>query len=139
MGLFRKYIAQFWDSNGKYIGNKSFNRRKKSFKFGENTYLIRLKQGSYYNRNNLVFGLVDKRYYQYIEGVPEPLIMDKKDGIKTMLSAEELNTMIETKQLKKLNDLDKKGILGNLDMKQVILILAIIVGGYLALTGQLVP
>ena len=122
MGLVKQYIAQFWDKNGKFIKNKKFNRRKNSFKDGDNRYLVRLKEGSYYDRNNLAFGILDKRYYQYIEGVPEPLVIDKKEHIKTILSAEELNTMIETKQLKKANEMDKDGLLSKLDFKTILMI-----------------
>lgn len=139
MGLVKQYIAQFWDKNGRFIKNKKFNRRKNSFKDGDNRYLIRLKEGSYYDRNNLAFGILDKRYYQYIEGVPEPLVIDKKDHIKTILSAEELNTMIETKQLKKANEMDKDGLLSKLDFKTILMIGAVILGAYLLITGQLTP
>lgn len=139
MGLIKQYIAQIWDKNGRFIKNKKFNRRKDSFKDGDNRYIIRLRQGSYYNRNNLALGLLDKRYYQYIEGVPEPIVMDKKDHIKTILSAEELNTMIETKQLKKANDMDKEGLLAKLDFKTILWIGAVILGVYLIATGQLTP
>jgi len=139
MGLVKQYIAQFWDKNGTFIKNKKFNRRKNSFKDGDNRYLIRLREGSYYNRNNLAFGILDKRYYQYIEGVPEPLVIDKKDHIKTILSAEELNTMIETKQLKKANEMDKDGLLSKLDFKTILMIGAVILGAYLLITGQLTP
>ena len=139
MGLVKQYIAQFWDKNGRFIKNKKFNRRKNSFKDSDNRYLIRLKEGSYYDRNNLAFGILDKRYYQYIEGVPEPLVIDKKDHIKTILSAEELNTMIETKQLKKANEMDKDGLLSKLDFKTILIIGAIILGAYLLITGQLTP
>jgi len=139
MGLVKQYIAQFWDKNGKFIKNKKFNRRKNSFKDGDNRYLVRLKEGSYYDRNNLAFGILDKRYYQYIEGVPEPLVIDKKEHIKTILSAEELNTMIETKQLKKANEMDKDGLLSKLDFKTILMIGAVILGAYLLITGQLTP
>ena len=139
MGLVKQYIAQFWDKNGTFIKNKKFNRRKNSFKDGDNRYLIRLKEGSYYDRNNLAFGILDKRYYQYIEDVPEPLVIDKKDHIKTILSAEELNTMIETKQLKKANEMDKDGLLSKLDFKTILMIGAVILGAYLLITGQLTP
>jgi len=139
MGLVKQYIAQFWDKNGRFIKNKKFNRRKNSFKDGDNRYLIRLREGSYYNRNNLAFGILDKRYYQYIEGVPEPLVIDKKDHIKTILSAEELNTMIETKQLKKANEMDKDGLLSKLNFKTILMIGAVILGAYLLITGQLTP
>src|SRR6056297_1059503 len=139
MGLVKQYIAQFWDKNGTFIKNKKFNRRKNNFKDGDNKYLIRLREGSYYNRNNLAFGILDKRYYQYIEGVPEPLVIDKKDHIKTILSAEELNTMIETKQLKKANEMDKDGLLSKLNFKTILMIGAVILGAYLLITGQLTP
>jgi len=139
MGLVKQYIAQLWDKNGRFIKNKKFNRRKNNFKDGDNRYLVRLREGSYYNRNNLAFGILDKRYYQYIEGVPEPLVIDKKDHIKTILSAEELNTMIETKQLKKANEMDKDGLLSKLDFKTILMIGAVILGAYFLITGKLTP
>lgn len=136
MGLITKYIAQFWDEKGNYIGSTSFNRLKKTLKYKNKIYHIKIKEGSYYKRKNLSLGLVDKTYYQYNISCSDPLIMDKK--VEPKINPEDYNTMLETSVIRKLNNINNN-IFDKIDFKKVLIGLGVLVVGYLVITGGITP
>jgi len=135
MGL-RLWVSTYgkiWDNNGELIRNKKFNKNKKSFQVEDKTYNIDTQNGSYFDDNKFFY---NRRFYQYNVDTPDPIKMNKK--IEPLINATDYNTLIETKHLQKLNDVNKKGLFGNLDFKTILAIGAVIVAGYLMLTGNLI-
>jgi hypothetical protein len=131
--LWRWTYAKIWDNNGEFIKNKRFNKNKKSFQLDDKTFNIKTKEGSFYDDNKLFY---NRRFYQYNIDCPDPLKINSK--VEPLINSTDYNTLLETRHLQKLNDVNKKGLFGNLDFKTIIAIGAIIVIGYLILTGNLV-
>jgi hypothetical protein len=131
--LWRWTYAKIWDNNGEFIKNKRFNRNKKSFQLDDKTFNIKTKEGSFYDDNKLFY---NRRFYQYNIDCPDPLKINSK--VEPLINSTDYNTLLETRHLQKLNDVNKKGLFGNLDFKTILAIGAIIVVGYLLLTGNLV-
>jgi hypothetical protein len=131
--LWRLTYAKIWDNNGEFIKNKRFNKNKKSFQLDDKTFNIKTKEGSFYDDNKLFY---NRRFYQYNIDCPDPLKINSK--VEPLINSTDYNTLLETRHLQKLNDVNKKGLFGNLDFKTILAIGAIIVVGYLLLTGNLV-
>jgi hypothetical protein len=131
--LWRWTYAKIWDNNGEFIKNKRFNKNKKSFQLDDKTFNIKTKEGSFYDDNKLFY---NRRFYQYNIDCPDPLKINSK--VEPLINSTDYNTLLETRHLQKLNDVNKKGLFGNLDFKTILAIGAIIVVGYLLLTGNLV-
>lgn len=141
MGLFRKYIAEMWDTNGQHIKNVSFKKSDKKFKFRNGAYNIKLNDGSYSDRKGL---LLDKRFYKYNVTYPDPLqmcnIFENQQGrVSVKINPEDYNTLLETSQLKKINQADRMSLNDLLDPKYLIIAGAVIGGIYLILTGGITP
>lgn len=135
MGFFRLFFGQFWDEKGEFLKNVRFNKNNKTFSFSSKAYNIKLKDGSYFDKNGFLW---DNRYYIYNKSCPDPILMDKK--VQPQIDPEDYNTILETNHLKKLNDIGKENFLTNLlkDPKSLIIVAIFVVGLYLLLTGQLI-
>lgn len=133
LNLFKITYAKIWDEKGEFLKNVKIKPKKKLFNYDDKSFNIKLKDASYYNDNKLFY---NRRFYQYNVDCPDPIKINKK--VEPLINSDDYNTMLETKQLKKLNELEKKGLFGNLDFKTILAIGAVIVVGYLILTGNLV-
>lgn len=124
------YYAKIFDEKGQFIKNQRFAPYNNVFSYKNKSYNIILKDISYFDIKGILW---TNRYYFYNLSNPNPLILDKK--CEPVLSPELYNIMLETTTAQKLNDLSKSKF--KLDFKIILLIGAIIVGGYLLLTGKL--
>lgn len=129
-----KYFGMFWDENGEYLGKQPFKRHQKEFKFKNGTYLVKLKEGSYFERKGI---FINKRYYLYNIKQSHPIKMNNKSN--HYIDPEDFSTLLETNQLKKLNDVNKKGLQDLLTPKNIIIAIVVIAGFVLLSTGGLTP
>lgn len=130
LNLYRNFYASMWDENGEHINFVKFKRKSSTFKHNNKSYNVKLKDGSYYDDNRFFY---NRRIYLYQHNCPDPIVMDEKK--EPLIKAEVYNIMLETKQLQKLNEISKAGF--NLNFKQIVLGIAVLVGAYLLFTGQL--
>lgn len=126
------FYAKFFDARGDFIGNKRFKKFESTFKYKNRRYNVEMQKGSYYETTTIPF-ILFKRFYIYNLEDPNPIKLDKKS--KPILEPEIYNTIIESEEAKKLNNLHKKGLLANLDMKTIMIILGIIAGAIYFLQG----
>lgn len=120
--------AKIWDEKGEYLGKCKIKRGDSTFNFKGKTFNIDLK-ASYYD---IDLGVIKKRYYIYCVNRVEPVYINELD--KSLMKPDDYNSMINTKQLKVLNNLSKSF---KFDMKTILIIGGVLVVGYLAVTGQL--
>ncbi len=134
MGLFKIYYGKIWDENGEYITRKWFPKHSDTFKYKDRPFNVNLKKGSYDDETGILF---DKRNYYYNISCSDPLRLDKK--VEPIMHPESYNAMLETKVVKRINDINKTGIIEKLNFKVIIAVLVVLALGYLALTGNLLP
>lgn len=116
------FYAKFFDSRGDFIGNKKFNKFDTHFSFKKRRYNIEMQKGSYYETTSIPF-LLYKRFYIYNLADSNPIKLDKKS--EPIIEPDIYNTIIESEEAKKLNNLHNKGLLSKLDFKTVLLLLGI--------------
>lgn len=126
------FYAKFFDEKGDFIGNKKFNKFDSSFKFKKRRYNIERQKGSYYETSSIPF-ILFKRFYIYNINNSNPIKLDKKS--EPIIEPEIYNTIIESEEAKKLNNLHNKGFLAQLDFKIVLIALGIIAVGIYFLRG----
>ena len=133
----KQYYGKFFDSSGQFIGNKKFKRTDGTFKYKNRRYNIKLQDSSYYEVQAIPF-ILKKRYYFYNLELSDPILMDKQS--KPVIEPELYNLMIETEQAKKLNDLNKSGLLKFLKPEILIgLLVALGLIIYFAQGGKITP
>jgi len=137
MGLLgiKLHKGKIWDSEGKnLLGIKWFPQFAKHFKFKDKyTFNVNMERGSCESYKGFLW---DTYFYHYNIKCPEPLIMAPK-GVKVILNPEDYNTLLNTEQLAKLNQVHKKGLLDLLNPKTLIIIGVVCLLLYLLFTGKL--
>ena len=133
LNLWQWTYAKIWDNNGEIFKNVRINKHKKQFNVGDKSFNIKTKEGSYYNDNKLFY---NRRFYQYNIDCPDPLKLNEK--VEPLINSTDYNTLLETKHLKSLNDINKGNWFKNLDFKTIIAVVGAVVVLYLLATGQLV-
>lgn len=127
------YYAKFFDERGEYITDKIFRKYNETFKFKNRRYNIELKEGSYYEVSSIPL-LLKKRYYFYNLSNSNPIKLDKKG--EPIINPNIYNTIIESEEAKKLNNLHKGTLMNFLSEPKNIIILVIICAvGYYFLKG----
>lgn len=96
----KNYWAYFYNDRGEYVGRKSFSQKERTFKYGNRSYNIILKEGT---ETKFDYFLWERRIYYYNINNPNPIKMDKK--AEPILDAEVYNQFLETKVIKDLNDI----------------------------------
>lgn len=146
------YYAKFFNENNEHIKDKWFQKDKDKFKWKNKAYNHKPSGSLFYETKGLLW---DRRYYIYRKDCPEPVRLDKldkykivgkrknkKDKIKqvskVLLDPEQYHTLLETEQLKKLNQPQKSGILDYVEPKHIVILISIILaivylvrGGYI--------
>lgn len=140
MGLFKRYYAEFYDSQGGHIKDVKIPKHAKEFKFKDGAYNLKYKEGTYKDKKGL---FIDKRFYKYNIEFSDPLdlsnIRDNQGSVKVNIHPQDYNTLLESKQLKKLNELDGKSLADYLTPQNLLILGAVLVGVYLLSTGQITP
>ena|SRR6056297_391393 len=122
--------AKFWDKKGEYLKSVRFKRNARTFEFNGKTYGINLK-ASHFDVDKLFYKV---RYYFYSIDKVEPIYLDYELR-NSILKPDEIYTLINTKQLIKLNNLGNKL---NLNLKTIGIIAGIGIVAWLVLSGNLV-
>lgn len=120
MGFFTLWRAVFHDDNGEEVGKKGFRASKKEFVFKsgdiKRTYVIDLKNGSYFQLKGLIW---DTRYYQYDINSPFPYSLKREktrminplgEQATQVIDSENLNIQLESKVARDLNRHNDKGL-----------------------------
>lgn len=104
--LWDKDKAVIWDTNGEVADIVGFNKKHETFKWATPTdiksFVIDPKHASHFRRKGILF---DTRYTQYDKDNPLPL--EVKQTHKPIINSSILNSLLETKVMKELNDLAK--------------------------------
>lgn len=129
-----KYFAVMCDPNGRQLDVLKIPRKEKKFNYGNGTYNIKIKEASYIQRKN--WRGKKRRYFIYNTSYSDPFTFDKKQ--QPLINPEDYATLIESEQLKKLNDVNKKGLEGILNAKTIITAVVVLIGTYLVFSGGLV-
>lgn len=129
--------ARFFDNKGEYIGVKRFIKKTaQTFNYAEGSYVLDTKNLSYYEDNWLL--LFKRRTYFYTLDKPYPMNFNRNVSSKD-LNSEQLNVILETNAVKKLNALAKPGFFEKVNWKVIgIFVLVLIVLGYAQQHGGVV-
>lgn len=128
-----KHYAVFVDSKGRQREVISINNNKNKFSYDSKAYIKNINKYSNFHtkEKKLIFFTQHHNYFFYQYNYSEPINFTKeklhlnKSGSPYI--AEDINSMLETKVLKDLNKVDKN-IFGNLEPKQIIMGIGIIIG-----------
>lgn len=125
MGFFEVRKAEFYDDRGEFLNTKWFSKHKPTFKFQEKTFINDTKNPSFKLAKGLLY---NTKFYHYNINNPKPLVLNHKVEAGEITS-EQLNIIIETDVLKKLNSVNS-GFLANLDFKTIAIIAVVCIAGY---------
>lgn len=134
--MFTQYFAQFFDAKGEYAGHKLIigAKKKKTFNFGKGSYNIDLEKCSEIDRTIIPF-ILKRREMIYNTEFSNPYTLNKKENISPPIDPVNYRVQLESNLMERLNNLAKSKF--KLDLKVVLIGLAVIVVGYLVATGKL--
>lgn len=98
MGLWTLTRAVFYDDDGEEVKKKLFKSTHGNFKDGKRSYIIDLKQSSYFELRGVIW---NTRYYSYQLNNPMPMLLNKKH--EPIINTELLNIQLENKVARDLN------------------------------------
>lgn len=125
-----------FDDTGKFENIISIPNKERKFNYSNGAYNIKLKEGSYFEKKN--FWGKKRRYYIYNKSCCDPFQIGKEKN--ALIHPEDYHTLLNTEQLKKLNDVNSKKSLSDLlTPKNLIIGGVILIGIYLYSTGGLTP
>lgn len=128
--------AEFFDRNGNYVGKKSFRFKNKTFKYGDETYVINQDTNSYKETS---FLFLNRRTYYYTKGNPNCMefSQDLTKEQANKINAEQLQIVLDTKALRDINEQYKNSIWDKLDLKTILIFAGVAVLAILILTGKI--
>lgn len=130
--MMKQYFGKFFDNKGEFLGNGKFKKYDTNFKFKQKRFNVEMQNGSYYEVTTIPL-ILKKRYYFYNIDSPNPIKLDKK--AEPILNSDLYNSIIESEEAKKLNNIGRKSIMDFLEPKYIIAILVIIAVGVYFLRG----
>lgn len=125
-----KYKAIIYNNKGEQIAVVSIKRNEKNFSWDGRTYITNFECTTFFKDRRL---FSTHKYFLYNINNPFPLEFNTENENNSIYTpdfdTEQLNIMLETKVIKDLNNVNKK-LFGNIDIRTLMIIAVIIIGGY---------